>query len=131
MEVAIERLVALCCLAAGLSHIVQPHVWVELFIQWREKGAVGVFYTALLHSTFGAIVVAFHNVWQGLPMIVTLLGWGWMLKGVLYLVYPSHGMKMLDRVSVERAWEFVVAGVFLVAFSAIITYSLVSRDLLL
>jgi hypothetical protein len=24
---------------------------------------------------FGTIIVAFHNVWSGLAMVVTLLGW--------------------------------------------------------
>ena len=124
MELAIQKLVALCCFVIGLSHIVQPRAWAELFISWREKGTVGVFYTALLHFVFGAIIVAFHNVWRGIPMIVTLLGWGWTIKGLLYLTYPKHGMKMLNRVSVERAWEFVVAGAGLVAVGAVITYSL-------
>ena len=127
MELAVERLVALCCFVIGLSHIVQPRAWAELFINWREKGVLGVFYTGLLHFTFGALIVAFHNVWRGIPMIVTLLGWGWTIKGLLHLTYPSHGLRMLNRVTVERAWEFVVAGVVLVAIGAVITWSLVGR----
>lgn len=130
MEAAIERLVALCCLVIGLSHIVQPRAWAELFIHWREKGDIGVFYTGLLHFTFGALIVAFHNVWRGLPIIVTLLGWGWTLKGLLYLTYPKHGRRMLQRVSIERAWEFAVAGSVLLVFSALIAYSLAARGAL-
>ncbi len=118
---------ALCCFVIGLSHIVQPRAWVELFIHWREKGNVGVFYTALLHFTFGALVVAFHNVWRGIPLMVTLLGWGWTIKGLLYLTYPKHGMRMLQRVSLERAHEFVVAGIVLLLVAILITYSLATR----
>jgi uncharacterized protein YjeT (DUF2065 family) len=131
MEVAIEKLVALCCFVIGLSHIVQPRAWAELFIDWRGKGDVGVIYTALLHFCFGALVVAFHNVWHGLPLVVTLLGWGWNVKGLLYLTYPKVGMKMLTRVSIERSWEFVVAGVVLVALGALIAYSLAQRGMVL
>ena len=127
MEIAIERLVALCCFAVGVSHIVQPRTWAELFMRWREKGNVGGFYTGLLHFQFGAFIVAFHNVWHGIPMIVTLLGWGWVVKGLLYLTYPKHAMKILARVSLERAWEFRIAGTVLVAVSALITYSLATR----
>jgi hypothetical protein len=124
MEVAVEKLIALCCFVIGLSHIVQARAWAELFIQWREKGDAGVFYTGLLHFCFGALIVAFHNVWRGLPVLVTILGWAWTLKGTLYLVYPRHGMKMLRRVSVDRAWEFMVAGIVLVIIAAIVTSSL-------
>ena len=130
MEVALERLIALCCFVIGVSHIVQSRAWAELFIHWREKGNVGVFYTGLLHFTFGALIVAFHNVWRGLPMIVTLLGWAWTLKGLLYLTWPAHGMKMLNRVSVDRAWEFIIAGAVLVVVSIVIAYSLFARGLI-
>ncbi len=119
---------ALCCFVIGLSHIVQPRAWVELFIHWREKGNVGVIYTALLHFTFGALIVAFHSVWRGIPLVVTLLGWGWTIKGLLYLTYPKHGMRMLQRVSLERAHEFVVAGIVLVLVAILITYSLATRS---
>ncbi len=130
METAVERLVALCCFVIGLSHIVQPRAWAELFIDWRRKGDVGVFYTGLLHFTFGALIVAFHNVWRGIPLVVTLLGWGWTLKGLLYLTCPKHGMKMLARVSTDRAHEFIIAGVVLVAVACLIGYSLVTRSAL-
>ena len=114
----------------GLSHILQPRAWAELFIQWREKGVVGVFYTALLHFCLGALIVAFHNVWRGIPLLVTLLGWGWTIKGLLYLTYPKHGLKMLSRVSLDRAWEFVVAGAVLLIIAAVIIYSLAARGAL-
>ena len=127
MEIAIERLVALCCFVVGLSHAVQPRAWAELFIEWRKKGVVGVFYAGLLHFALGALIVAFHNVWRGLPTLVTVLGWGWTAKGLLYLTFPSVGMKSLNRVSPERAWEFGVAGAVLVAVAALITYSLFVR----
>ena len=131
MELGIERLVALCCFVIGLSHIVQPRTWAELFIDWREKGHIGVFYTGLLHFVFGALIVAFHNVWRGIPLIVTLLGWAWTLKGLLHLTYPKFAMRSLARVSLDRAHEFVIAGVVLVAIAALITYSLATRGALL
>lgn len=45
-----------------------------------QQGDDALFYTGLLHFNFGALIVAFHNVWSGLPMMVTLLGCGWTLK---------------------------------------------------
>ncbi len=131
METGIERLVALCCFVIGLSHILQARAWAELFIHWRERGAAGVLYTGLLHFALGAVIVAFHNVWSGgVPIVVTVLGWAWVVKGSLYLVYPKHGMRMLNRVSTERAWEFVVAGAVLVVLSVLISYSLYARGVL-
>ncbi len=131
MEASIERLVALLCFVFGVSHVVQPRAWVELFVNWRDQGTRGVFYMALLHLPVGAFIVAFHNVWSGIPALVTLLGWGWMLKGALYLCYPQHGLRMMRVVSVERSWHFVIAGLGLVVIALLICYSLASRGLLL
>lgn len=126
METAVEKLAAICILVTGLSHIIQPRAWAEFFIMLREKGKVGSLLCGLLHFPLGVIIVAFHNVWHGLPIVVTIIGWGLLLKSVLYLIYPRHGMRMLARVSVERSWEFVVAGVMAVLVSGLIIFSLLN-----
>ncbi|CAN5714048.1 hypothetical protein BH20VER1_BH20VER1_27410 [soil metagenome] len=127
MELAIQKLIALSCFVIGLSHILQPRAWAQLFIGWRERGDAGVFYTGLLHFTFGALIVAFHSVWSGLPLLVTLLGWAWTLKGVIYLCYPALGRRMLARVSVERAYEFTIAGAVLVLIALVLAWHLFAR----
>ena len=122
METSVEKLVALFFLVTGLSHIFQPRVWVQFFIMLREKGEVGSFVNAFVHFPLGAFIVAFHNVWHGMPMIVTIIGWGLTTKGTLYFVYPRHGVRMLETIKMERSWHFVVAGVFGVGIAGLIMY---------
>lgn len=107
----------------GVSHIAQPKVWVEFFTFLRQRGHAGVFFNGMLSLTFGSILVAFHNVWTGLPVIVTLLGWAQVLKGLISLVAPSVGLKKMMRVSPDRAWEFQAAGAVLVALAALIAWT--------
>ncbi len=127
METAVEKLAAICILVTSLSHIIQPRVWAEFFIILRAKGRVGSILAGLLHFPLGVMIVAFHNIWHGLPLVVTVMGWGLLLKSVLYLIYPTHGLRMLARVSLERSWEFVIAGVMGVLISGLIFYSLLTR----
>jgi hypothetical protein len=107
----------------GLSHIAQPKGWVEFCIFLRERGHAGVFFNGMLSLTFGSILVAFHNVWTGLPMIVTVLGWAQVLKGLHSLVAPSIGLKTMMRVSIDRAWEFQAAGAVLVGLAVVIAWT--------
>jgi hypothetical protein len=123
METSVEKLTALFFLVTGLSHIFQPRVWVQFFIMLREKGEVGSFLNGFVHFPLGAFIVAFHNVWHGMPMIVTIIGWGLVVKSTLYFVYPRHGLRMLGTISMERSWHFVFAGVVSVAASGLILYS--------
>jgi hypothetical protein len=123
METAVEKLTALFFLVTGLSHIFAPRAWVRFFIMLREKQEVGSLLNALVHFPLGAFIVAFHNVWHGLPMIVTIIGWGLVLKSTLYFVFPRQGMRMLATVSMDRSWQFVVAGLFSVALAGLIFFS--------
>src|SRR5882724_6593456 len=114
VETAIEKLVAICFLVIGLSHIFQPRGWVKFFIMLREKGEVGSILNGLLHFPLGALIVSFHNVWHGIPLVVTIMGWGLLIKSLIYLTYLKHGMKVLSQVSLEKSCGFVVAGVMAV-----------------
>jgi hypothetical protein len=122
MESGILILASICFFVTGVSHIVQPRVWAQFFIDMHGKGKVGSFLNALLHFPLGALIVSFHNVWHGLPLILTLIGWGLVLKSFIYLVFPAHGVRMLGRVSIERSGEFVIAGIFSVCISGLLLY---------
>ena len=123
-ETSIEKLTALFFFVTGVSHIVQPRAWIRFFVMLREKGEVGSFLNALVHFPLGAFIVAFHNVWHGLPLIVTLIGWGLTVKSTIYFVFPRYGVRMLGTISLERSWHFVVAGIFSVLLAAVIMYPL-------
>jgi hypothetical protein len=106
----------------GLSHILQPRVWVEFFVFLRERGHAGVFFNGMLSLLVGSIIVALHNVWSGPAMLLTLIGWGQVVKGLFSLTVPSFGLKGLMRVSMDRAYEFQVAGALFLVFCAVIVY---------
>ena len=117
MEAAVTKLAILCFFSIGVSHIAQPRAWAQYFIDMHGKGNVGSLQLAMLHFPLGALIVGFHNIWHGLPIVLTLIGWGLVIKSFIYFVFPKHGLKMLARVSLEKSWEFVVAGLFSVGLS--------------
>src|SRR5918912_1841594 len=101
MELAVTRLAIICFFVIGVSHVVQPRTWAQFFIEMRSKGRVGSFLNAFLHFPLGVVIVSFHNVWSGLPLVLTLIGWGLVMKSFIYFVFPGHGLKMLSSVSIE------------------------------
>lgn len=126
MESSILKLAAVSFFVIGVSHVAQPRVWAEFFIGIREKGEVGSFINAFIHFPLGALIVAFHNVWHGVPLILTVIGWGLVLKGLIYFTFPRYGLKVLSRVSLDRAWGFTVAGVVSIGLSGIFFYSMLN-----
>ena len=127
MERSIELFACLQFLVIGLSHLLQPRVWVAFFVVLREKGLAGVFVNGFLSLVFGSVIVSFHNVWSGLPMVLTLVGLAQLVKAFVSFVTPHVAMRGLQRVAVERAWEFQVAGALSLGLSALLAY-LVARS---
>ena len=124
IEESIRLMVAINFMVIGLSHVFQPAVWVDFFRRYREAGEVGVFYTALLHLPMGSVIVAFHQVWSGIPAILSVIGCAYIVKSLLYFTYPKWGLRMLQRTSRERAWEFQIPGVLLTVIGGLLIYSI-------
>ena len=127
MDVAIEKIAVICFFLTGISHIVQPRAWAEFFMGLARKGTAGSFINAWIHFPLGALIVGFHNVWHGIPAILTFMGYALVLKGFIYFVFPKYGLKVLQQVRVERAWHFAAGGVGLTALGGLFLYSLISR----
>ena len=127
MERAIEIFAAVQCLVIGLSHIIRARDWVDFFIWLRGKGHAGVFVNGFLSLGFGSLIVAFHNVWEGLPAVLTVFGWAQVSKGLVSFVFPQVAMRSLARVSPDRAREFVAGGVLFLALSALFGYLAFTR----
>lgn len=122
MERAIEIYAGIQFLIIGLSHLLQPRAWVEFFIALREKGRAGVFANGFLSLIFGSLIVAFHDVWTGWPVVLTLLGWAQVIKAGIAFVLPDVSMRGLQRVSMDRAWEFQVPGALFVVLAGLMLF---------
>ena len=122
MEKSVELLAIILFGVVGLSHILQPKGWAEFFILLRGSGEAGAFVDGFLNLPLGAVIVVFHNVWSGIPIVLTLVGWGLLIKGLIRFCAPQQGLRMMARVSVERAWEFQVAGAVLAALAGFLGY---------
>jgi hypothetical protein len=122
MERAIQIYAVINFAVIGLSHVVQPRAWVAFFTWLRERGEAGVFATAFLSLIFGSLVVAFHNVWSGIPVLLTLVGWAQVLKAFIYFTFPAYGLRKLQIPSAERPGLFVLPGVVFLVLAAALGY---------
>jgi len=111
MEQAIQQYAAISFLVIGLSHLVQPRGWVAFYQALAARGTPGVFLEGFLSLSFGAIIVGFHNVWRGPAVVLTLIGWGQVFKGASRFIAPELGLRMMQRMTPERAWLFQAGGV--------------------
>ena len=122
MERSVEVLAVVLAGVLGLSHILQPKAWAEFFILLRGKREAGAFVDGFLNLPLAGAIIAFHNVWSGIPAVLTLVGWCLLIKSLIRFCVPKLALRMMSRVSVERSWEFQVAGAALVVLAGLIGY---------
>jgi hypothetical protein len=126
-ERAAELYAAVNFTAVGLSHLLQPRAWVEFFVWLRGLGRAGALANGMLSLAFGSVIVAFHDVWSPPGVVLTVVGWGQVLKGFLYLLVPRWGLRTMGRVAPGRDREIVVAGALLLVLAGVAWYAALSR----
>lgn len=117
MEQSIQLYAAVTLLVIGASHLTQPKGWVTFYQDVAAKGVTGAFFEGFLCLTFGGIIVAFHNVWHGPAIVLTIIGWGQVLKALIRFVAPKLALRGMARITPERAWLFQSGGAFALALS--------------
>jgi hypothetical protein len=123
MERSVEVLAIILFGIFGLSHILQPRAWVDFFILLRDKREAGAFVDGFLNLPLGGVIVAFHNTWSGIPLALTLVGWALLIKSLIRFCAPKQALRVMARVSLERSWEFQLAGAGFVALASLLSYA--------
>lgn len=86
---AVEVYMSIIFIVAGMSYLVRPDAWREFLAHLESKGSAGSLTAAALSLVTGSFIVAFHNVWGGIPTILTVFGWVGLAKGAVFAVFPE------------------------------------------
>ena len=127
MERSVEIFAIIVLGVIGLSHLTQPRAWAEWFILLRDKGQPGAFADGFVHLPLAGVIIAFHNVWSGIPVVLTLLGWSFLIKTLIRFCAPKLALRVMSRVSLDRSWEVQTAGAGLLVLAAVIGYGVFQK----
>lgn len=74
-----------------------------------------LYITAILAFLFGAVILSFHNVWSSdWRIIITVLGYLGLLKGLTLLVFPEFSMQLTHKVATMAS---LMNGLLLLVFA--------------
>ena len=122
MQRFVELYVFLGFLVVGISHITMAAAWDEFFALLRSKGRAGVIANGMLALAFGSIVVVGHNIWSGLALIVTLIGWAQLVKAFLHLTIPGIGERSLQMAETNPLTKFRLGGAVMLIVDIPVAY---------
>jgi len=125
MESAVQKMAVVWFLAVGLSHLLQPRAWAAFVIRLRSAGEAGALVCGTVCLAWGALIVGFHQVWHGIPIVLTVFGWAQIAKCLWYFLFPQASLRHMDRVSEANKRLLLIPGSIFVAMGALLGYGLV------
>jgi hypothetical protein len=92
LTIFLAKLIGLYCLLFGLAMAVQKDAMAETVAALIRNGPV-LLIVEVIGVTVGLAIVLGHNLWSGgaLPVVVTLLGWIILIRGVVLLFLSPQG----------------------------------------
>ena len=119
---SIQAVIAPGFLLMGLSHVVQPQLWVQFFEAVRNTGLAAVI-VPLYTLPIGLLLIAGHNVWTwDWPLVLTIAGWGMTIKSAAYLLVPGFADRALSKKMATTPRSFQIVGAPMVVIGAILTW---------
>lgn len=85
------RLIGLYCVLIALSMMSRKQATVDTMAALVHNPPL-LFFASVVTMVAGLAIVLAHNVWSGgaLPVVVTLVGWISMIKGMMFLLLSSE-----------------------------------------
>lgn len=106
----------------GLSHIFQVRGWRDFFQQLHSMGRAGAFANGMITLLMGSLIVSFHNIWTGVPILLTLIGWCYILKSAIVLLNPDWGLRSMQGFENASPLKCRLAGAVLLAVALTIAW---------
>jgi len=120
ISIVLAQILGIIFIVLGLSMFFNKKnttVAIEEILSSRGLMWIGGFMALVM----GTIMIEFNNVWNsGLPLLITILGWLALIKGVFILVFPDFSISFYKKMN--RGNLFVWAGVFVFLLGLILLW---------
>jgi uncharacterized protein YjeT (DUF2065 family) len=118
----IERIFGPAFLIMGLSHMLQPKLWVRFFETVKQSG-VAALIIPMYTLPLGLVLIATHNIWTwDWPLFLTIAGWGMTIKSTAYVLAPQVADRMLTKKMATTPRSYQIVGAISAIFGAILTW---------
>jgi uncharacterized protein YjeT (DUF2065 family) len=93
-DAQIFQIFSIVYIAVGIGILINPGFYKKLFEDFIENAAV-MYIGGVMALTIGYLILAFHNTWtMDLSVIITIVGWLALIKGILILIQPKIMIKL-------------------------------------
>ncbi|MDP2652622.1 MAG: hypothetical protein Q8Q08_01165 [Candidatus Omnitrophota bacterium] len=95
-SIVLAKVLGPYCLIVAAGVLLNLKAYQKVFEDFLKNSAV-VYLSGVLALSFGLVLVLFHNIWVlDWPVLITVMGWLGVVKGVWLIVFPSTLPKAVE-----------------------------------
>ncbi len=119
--VLIAKILGPLYLVATLGWVMNRDFYKKMIAEFSGNHSV-MYISGILAFLFGAVILIFNNVWRAdWQVLITIIGWLGLLKGLTILVFPQVMIKY-SRAFAENSGLFYFGFAFAFALGAALTW---------
>lgn len=119
LSLYLAQLMSVALVVVGLALLLRSDHYVKAYKSWMKNEGL-MLLTAMLTLVVGLAIVLVHNVWvSSWEVLITIVGWGAVLKGVVLLLLPKEMEKLVNSLMKTKwllplgAVIWIVGGLYL------------------
>ena len=87
-------------LIVGVAILMNGALYQKMIKELTGEFSVAYYLAGIIPLTIGVAMILVHNLWGSIPeVLVSLLGWGSLLKGCIRLLFPDMARKWLKSIT--------------------------------
>lgn len=107
LSVFLARFLGVWLILTGLFYLTQKDFIRKVAKDLYGNGAVLVF-SGMFNLVIGLLIVLSHNVWvAGWEVVVTIIGWFLLIRGIVRLFFPAFGKGLADKGAAANTVTFI------------------------
>ena len=119
LSILVAKIVAIMYVSLGISVLSGQMDFKEMYKSFQNSSGLtlmsGIFIVVL-----GALLINEHNIWEAnWTVVVTIIGWAMLIKGIIFLVAPKAFMKMGEKMLPKNS---KCMGILVIAIGIILGY---------
>ena len=119
-SIYIARIAAIIYLSVGVGILINPSYFRKIVDDFVKSPGAS-YLASILALIVGFVMVTAHNVWVfDWTLLITLLGWGAVIKGFLGLILPEYFLALSQRAN--KIKSFVSLGIVSLVLGVVLGY---------
>ena len=121
ISVFLAQILGPCFLIIGLGMMLNRKFYQKMMEDYCKNAAL-IMFGGMFALFVGLIITLTHNIWiAGWPVIITIYGWGGIIKGIWLIVFPNTVSNFIHAFAKNKTFVAIHLGIVL-ALGAILSF---------